>query len=295
MKGISICADDYGLHPEVDRAIVDLARRKRLGATSVLVDAQGLSERAAWLDGTDIDVGLHLNLTQVVGDLDAADVQTSLARLILSCYLGRTSRQWVRNSVRRQLDRFESLFGRMPDYVDGHQHVHQLPIVREVLLQELSERFPRVSGESVDRTRARPWIRSTCASAGLLRTGFRQWVKAMVIQGLGAKSLEQSARAAGFSMNTGFAGIYDFTRPALPYDVLMRHWLDTCAQASVIMTHPSCATIKADPVGQARRVEYQMLCSDGFAKLLAERDLCIVRPSALLSGAPIAHQGSSTP
>lgn len=295
MKGISICADDYGLHPEVDRAIVDLATRKRLGATSVLVDAQGLSERAAWLDGVDIDVGLHLNLTQMVGDLDASDVQASLARLILDCYLGKISRQWVQSSLRRQLDRFESLFGRMPDYVDGHQHVHQLPIVREVLLQELSERFPRVSGESVGRSRSRPWIRSTCASPGLLQTGLRQWLKAMVIQALGAKSLEQSARVAGFSMNAGFAGIYDFTKPALPYDVLMRHWLDTCAQGCVIMTHPSLAKIDADPVGQARRVEYQVLASDGFARLLVERDLCIVRTSTLLSGAPLTHQDSSLP
>ena len=295
MKGILICADDYGLHPDVDRAIVDLAARHRIGATSVLVDAQGLRERAMWLDSLDVDVGLHLNLTQVVGDLDATDVHTSLGRLILACYLGKISRQWVQRAVSRQLDRFEALFDRMPDYVDGHQHVHQLPVVRDVLLEELNRRFGQMSQEAASQPCTRPWIRSTRAIPGLMRTGLRQWLKAMVIQGLGGKSLDRSARAAGFLMNAGFAGIYDFTKPALPYEVLMQRWLDGCGQGSMIMTHPSCMLLAGDPVGKARLMEYQVLGGDVFSRLLIERDLCIVRLSKYLPDTLMARQDSSRP
>lgn len=292
MKGISICADDYGLHPDVDLAIVDLGGRHRLGGTSVLVDAQGLRERSSWLDGLDIDVGLHLNLTQVVGDLDNSEVQTSLARLILACYLGSISRPWVQNAVRRQFDRFEDLFGRLPDYVDGHQHVHQLPVVRDVLLDELTRRSgPAVFEGAGSQPLQRPWIRSTQAISGLQHTGLRQWFKAMVIQGLGACSMDRSARAAGFMGNSGFAGIYDFTRPALPYERLMQHWLDGCGSGSVIMAHPSRAVLAGDPVGQARVAEYHVLGGQALTRLLNERDLCIVR----LSRSLVSDQDSSRP
>ena len=295
MKGILICADDYGLHPDVDRAIVDLAARQRIGATSVLVDALGLHDRASWLDRLDVDVGLHLNLTQVVGELNASDVQTSLGRLILDCYLGKISRLWVQKAVRRQLDRFEALFDRVPDYVDGHQHVHQLPVVREVLLEELMQRYGQMAHTGVRQPCRRPWIRSTEVIPGLMRTGLRQWLKAMIIQGLGGKSMARSARAAGFLMNTGFAGIYDFTKPALPYEELMRHWLDGCAQGSMIMTHPSCMLLAGDPVGKARLMEYQVLGGDVFSRLLIERDLCVVRLSKYLSDTLPALQDSSRP
>lgn len=202
MKGILICADDYGLHPDVDRAIVDLAREGRLSATSVLVDAHGLDARAAWLDGLDVDRGLHLNLTERTGDLLPADVVPSLGKLITDCYSGRISHGWVSDAINRQLDRFELLFGCSPDYVDGHQHVHQLPIVRSLLMSALAQRITR-SG----RPTSRPWIRSTRATKGLISTGLRQWFKSIVIESLGARSMERLASSCGLACNNGFAGV----------------------------------------------------------------------------------------
>ncbi|WP_159078856.1 ChbG/HpnK family deacetylase [Orrella marina] len=285
MKGILICADDYGLHPDVDCAIVDLAKAGRLSAASVLVDAHGLRERASWLDGLDLDVGLHLNLTERVGDLSDGDVEPSLGKLIVACYARKIAPAWVSHAVARQFDAFERLFGRLPDYVDGHQHVHQLPVVRTALIAELQKRC--------DAVQRRPWIRSTRSTRGLLATGVRQWFKSLVIESLGARAMERLALSGGFACNRGFAGVYDFTRPAMPYGDLMQRWLDTCEMGSLIMAHPSRGLLSGDPVGQARLTEFQVLASERFMLWLAERSLALVRPDQVLD--PVSVNDSSRP
>lgn len=57
----------------------------------------------------------------------------------------------IRAEIRAQLDTFEQMLGHGPAFVDGHQHVHQLPVVRHELLDELRSRYR-------DRL---PWLRST--------------------------------------------------------------------------------------------------------------------------------------
>lgn len=287
LKGILICADDYGLHPDVDRAIVDLAQAGRLSATSVLVDASGLRERASWLKGLNLDVGLHLNLTERVGNLADEDIEPSLGRLIVACYTRKVVPAWVSHAIIRQFDAFESLFGRLPDYVDGHQHVHQLPVVRTALIAELQKRCGNV--------RRKPWIRSTRATRGLLATGMRQWFKSLVIESLGARVTERLAVSAGFACNRGFAGVYDFTRPAMPYGDLMQRWLDTCETGSLIMAHPSRSVLSGDPVGQARLTEFQVLASDNFVRWLSERGLHLVHPDQVLEPDPVSVSDSSRP
>lgn len=274
MTGIVICADDYGMHPHVDSAIVDLAASGRLSATSVLVDGAGLRETAHWLDGIDIDVGLHLNLTESLGKSGDARYAGSLGRLILDCYRGSVSVSWLQATIRRQLDAFEDTFGRVPAYIDGHQHVHQLPGVRQLLVTELLQRYgDRHAGRKL------PWLRNTVPLRGLMRTGLRQWFKAQVIAGLGARRLARLATESGFTMNTGFAGVYDFTRPAKPYEQLMAGWLDSCGKHSLIMCHPSRQALHDDPVGQARCREYAVLASQDMGQMLRQRNLSLVRLS----------------
>jgi predicted glycoside hydrolase/deacetylase ChbG (UPF0249 family) len=67
-----------------------------------------------------IDLGLHLTLTG----------QRSLPRLALAACLGRLDAGAVAIALRDQLDAFLAAFGRPPDFIDGHQHVHLLPVVR---------------------------------------------------------------------------------------------------------------------------------------------------------------------
>lgn len=273
-KAIAICADDYGVDVNVDRAIVDLARLGRLTATSVLVDADIGETSVAALNGLDIDVGLHLNFTELLGGL-TPDAVMPLNHLIARTHLRLLARQWVRATIERQLDRFESLFGRLPDYVDGHLHVHQLPIIRDELLAALNKRqMPQGF-----------WVRDTRAgelSGSPLAERFKSWV----VGHLGMRKLAARASDQQIAINRGFFGVYDFTGEHRPFMQMMAQWLSQAKAGALVMTHPSCQALLSDPIGQARVLEYQALASPAFGKLMQDKNVSLVRASQTLSCLP---------
>ncbi|MGJ4748979.1 ChbG/HpnK family deacetylase, partial [Leptospira sp. SA-E8] len=141
----------------ISAGILELLYRKALSATGCFSTAPtwrtdaapALLERV----GTSLqaDIGLHFNLTEGFGVQPAR----SLNGLILRSLAGELSRKAtqavIATALQRQLDAFEAGLGIAPDFVDGHQHVHQFRGVRDVLLQVLEQRYPG----------SRPWIRNT--------------------------------------------------------------------------------------------------------------------------------------
>lgn len=178
---VCICVDDFGLHPAVNDAVFALARRGRISATSAMVGGAGWTDGAARLRAGELpalEVGLHLDLTEPL--IRSGDLRMPLRRLIGASYARRLDAGRLRAEVERQLDAFESDLGRPPAYVDGHQHVHQLPQVRDALLSVLSARYPGGG--------RRPWLRATRPRAALAHP------KAAVIAALGARAPRASRR-----------------------------------------------------------------------------------------------------
>lgn len=271
---VTICADDYGVDPNVDQAIVELARQGRLTATSVLVDAQISASSIAQVQALEVDLGLHLNFTEVLGEL-AAQAVMPLSVLIAKSHARRLSTAWVRGNIDRQLDRFEALFKRPPAYVDGHLHVHQLPIIREQLLDALG---------GIDLPKGF-WLRDTRAGRLTQSPWSERW-KAWIIGHLGMGQLAVQAQRHHIGINRGFFGVYDFTKPHRSFMQMMTNWLEHAESGALIMTHPSRQAIDNDPIGQARVEEYAALGSQTFADLLEERGVSLARASHALSGLP---------
>lgn len=274
LKPVIICADDYGVDPNVDLAIVELARQARLSATSVLVDADISEGSVSALESIDIDIGLHLNFTEVFGQLSPQSVMP-LSKLIMRAHARLLPRSWVRANIERQLGRFEALFGRLPDYVDGHLHVHQLPVIRDELIEALTRRqLP--SGF---------WVRDTRAGA-MPGWPWSERFKSWVIGHLGMPRLASLVERAQLSRNHGFFGVYDFTRAHRPFMQMLDDWLSQAGEGALIMTHPARQVVANDPIGQARVAEYEGLASDDFLKLLQSRHARLVRASQALSSLP---------
>jgi predicted glycoside hydrolase/deacetylase ChbG (UPF0249 family) len=151
--------------------------------------------------------------------------------------------------IERQIDRFERYIGAMPDFVDGHQHVHQLPVVRDALLAVYERRLRRHG--SYIRTTARI---SAPAPAR---------IKSLVIRSLGAPALRRRLDAAGIPHNADFGGIYSFD--AADYPALMRAWLERIDDGGLIMCHPGLGPADPmDPISASRASEYRYLASDRF-------------------------------
>lgn len=265
---VCLCVDDFGLDPAINAAVEHLLELGRLGATGAMVDgpawqtgAQRLRERARGL----IDVGLHLDLTETA--LAALDRRKlPLRQLIISSHLQRLDADWLAHEVTRQLDAFEAAWQAPPAFVDGHQHVHQLPQVREALLDALLQRYP----DSAQR----PWLRDTRPALGLA-AGVGNAFKAAVIAMLGRPALHRMARTYGFAMNRALAGVYDFSGDGVRYQHLLGTWLLHARHGDVLMCHPATAMVAGDAIAAARCNEYQVLASEWFGALLGQLPLRI--------------------
>jgi len=267
-RSIAICADDFGIEAGVDEAIIELSQQNRLSATSCLTMAPFFGAHATALTSLTIDIGLHVNFTEALGQ---QGLFLPHSKLITQAYLRRLPVTQVRQQIEQQFDAFELHLGRVPDFVDGHLHVHQLPVIREQLIQIMSERY---SG-------CMPWLRNT--QPGKLTNGlpWMQRLKAQVIGALGANSLTRQARQIGAQTNRDFFGAYDFSRPHPPYAAMLDAWLSQANDGSLIMAHPAKYVSAKDLFGKDRVEEYRVLGSEVFAALLEQHGLEIRRLSEL--------------
>ncbi|CAN5375520.1 ChbG/HpnK family deacetylase [soil metagenome] len=280
-KRVVLCADDYGLTGGVSDAIAGLIAAGRLTATSAMTTLPAWAPAAGPLRSViaehPADVGLHLTLTDQRSAVAVQPLATEgrlppLSRLLAMAEARRLPHAAVRDEIRGQLDRFEAAWGGPPDYVDGHQHVHVLPGVREPLLDELDRRYGP----------ARIWLRN-CAESPARALGRRVAVgKAWLLFLLGHR-FAALARARGYAINEGFSGLHDFS-DRLPYRQLMQRFLTHLGPAPLIHVHPGHvdAELEAiDPLTTPRESELSYLASEQFAAALAAADVTLVRFSSL--------------
>ena len=254
---INVCVDDFGQHEGINRAALDLADRHRVSAVSCLVAGpawhSGAQELAAHAAG--LEVGLHLNFTEDFGQ----GTCHSLTGLIVRAHGRLLGRARIREAIRWQFDRFEQAMGRVPDFVDGHQHVHQLPVIRTLLIDVMNERHGLV----------RPWLRSTLPPARLnAGLPLSATLKSSLIGWLGARSLRALARRQGYPQNNRLVGVYGFELSDVGYLEKIRTWLDCASDGDVLMCHPSVPWTGGDPLQDARNQEYRALSSETFSALL---------------------------
>jgi predicted glycoside hydrolase/deacetylase ChbG (UPF0249 family) len=266
-----VCADDFALDRSAIEATLALIKLGRVTATSALVDSPNWKAAAAELKAVSdrADVGLHLNLTQA---LAAGASAWRLPSLCVRAMLGVLPRWRVRDHVERQLDAFTDAFGRLPDFVDGHHHVHQLPIVRDQLIESVLAREPK----------ALPWLR-IC-----LPPDDDEDYKARVIGLLGGESLLQLARQSGFPASRCLVGVYGFNLRRDAYLARVRKWLEAGPDGTVFMCHPSTRASPKDPIGAARRMELGVLAGEPYAAALGSAAVAAVRGTELFRNRPAA-------
>jgi predicted glycoside hydrolase/deacetylase ChbG (UPF0249 family) len=231
---IVLCADDYGMSDGVSAGIEELVALGRLSATSAMTSLPAWRRCGPRLRQLvaehPIDVGLHLTLTD----------QRPLTRAISLADDGRLHSGWrlmgsafahtllldeVRDEMCAQLDAFEDVWGAPPDYIDGHQHVHLLPGVRTVVIEEMARRYNGTA-----------WLRSCHEPVAQARARGIGFTRAVAIGTLGL-GLEAHAARFGIPTNDSFRGIYDFTdRP--PYAEVFRRSLTGPGNRILVHCHP---------------------------------------------------------
>jgi predicted glycoside hydrolase/deacetylase ChbG (UPF0249 family) len=278
-RHIWLCADDYGLSPGVNRGIRDLIGRRRLNATSVMVvgPAIGRNEVEALKSATaaaPCAIGLHTTLTAPFHPLTMyfrplhGGAFLPLGRMLRASLMRRLDGEMVRAEIAAQLAAFTELFGRAPDYVDGHQHVQLFPQVRDAFLAAVKEAAPKA------------WVRQ-CGRA-LPFSQRLKTPKALLLDILSARFRDRCEKA-GIAYNPGFAGAYDFSRDA-DYGDLMPAFLDGLPDNGLVMCHPGFVDevlVSLDPFTTQREREHAFLAGDGFPRLLQANSIALLEQGVL--------------
>lgn len=273
-----LCADDFGLSPGIDAAILDLIDRGRLTATTVMAAGPDLAAAAPALAAraNRAEIGLHIAFTDLppLGPLPRLMPEgrpPALGALIKAALLGQIDRIEIAAEVDRQIARFRDLFGRAPDFVDGHQHVHVLPGIRGAILAAFAD------GRLDPR---RTWLRHPAPPARAWRVGGWPRQKALVVVAL-ATGLRRDAARHGVAVNDGFLG-YTAFRADGSFGAVIAAQLAAAGPRALAMCHPSSAagdTPFDDPIAAARLDEFAYLGSDRFADDLRRHGLTLGRAS----------------
>lgn len=253
------------MNGDIDEGMIALAAMGRVSAVSCLSLGPTVRANATRLAALDVDLGLHVNFTEPLGGGDDADLP-SLARLILRAYTRRLDVDWVDQHLARQFDAFEAAFGRAPDYVDGHQHVHQLPVIRERLLALLRQRYAA----------RMPWLRQT-APGMLCGIPLKESLKARIIGALGAAELGRRARREGLRTNRRLLGVYGFDGGKRRYADLLQNWLFNARDCDLLMCHPAKGSHGDSAMARQRRAEYEVLACPKLGDWLAANGVRIAR------------------
>jgi len=273
-RRIWLCADDYGISPGVNRAIRDLIENGRLNATSAMVvgPAIGRDEVNALTDAAKASprcaIGLHVTLTAPFRPLTMhfRPIEGGLflphTTLLRRGLLGRLDSELVHTEVLEQLATFIDLFGRIPDFVDGHQHAQLFPGVRTAFLAAVKQAAPTAWIRQCGRDR--PWTQRLDSP------------KALVLDVLSTQFRKRAARSE-LAYNPAFAGAYDFSR-APDFGALMRQFLQGMPERGVVMCHPGFVDdvlTGLDPFTVQREREYEFLRSAEFLPLLAANEITL--------------------
>jgi predicted glycoside hydrolase/deacetylase ChbG (UPF0249 family) len=272
MKHIILCADDYGQNAAISQAIVELIKAKRLSATSCLTTSPMLEDCGKLLLPLkeQIDLGLHLNLTEGKPLTTMLESFDPLKTLLLKATLRQLDKATLAAEFNAQLDKFVDVFGQLPDFLDGHQHIHQFPVIRDVVLDLYNERL-RANGT---------YLRCTYEPGSLGRVKDVAYLKQLVIQLCGGIAFREEIDKDSIPHNNSFAGIYNF-KHSHDYADFFPRFLKQINNGGLIMCHPGmmgvAGSTEEDEIITARHNEYNYFSSNGFIKVCNENHIRISR------------------
>jgi chitin disaccharide deacetylase len=268
MRQFILCADDYAMTPGVSRGILALLDAERISAAGAMTNRPfwraGAADFAAFSGSADL--GLHFNLTcgaplTAMPRFAPGGSLPKLGSVLLKGIAGQLPEAEIAAELSAQLDAFEDAMGRMPDFVDGHQHVHAMPGVRRAVAKVLAARY---------RQPRKPYLREAADGLGAILKRGVEVKKAALVAALSAPFGPQM-RALGFVTNSGFSGYSDFN-PEGDYAAAFARYLVAPGTHHLVMCHPGEVDEELaalDPATGSRPRERDFFLSERFLEICA--------------------------
>ncbi|MEM8796085.1 MAG: ChbG/HpnK family deacetylase [Pseudomonadota bacterium] len=275
MARLTVCADDFGLKPEIDEAAIALVSAGRLNAVSVMAletlgeeSADRLAEAASNAP-CPVEIGLHITLTQyqpltTLPGVTPDGMMPSIRDMLFAALRGALNHAQLTAEIEAQYDRFCAMFSRPPDYLDGHEHCHTLPRLGAEVTRIAKDKGPSLK-----------WVRQCSVPLFDIMKTRNARLRASIVKILSDRFKAELAKAR-LSSNDRFLGVIDQVA-AEEFPVSMARFLKLAARRddwTVIMCHPAIEDLSGDavifdPIAERRPAEFSYLSSDRFLQDMA--------------------------
>ena len=213
-----IHADDFGLNEATNKAIIDLKKLNVLSSTSLIINGNSVeSAIKSWKELTNFPLCLHLCITEgpATGNINEiknisnqnGGLSKSFFELILISCLPKnnTYRKLIKLELKHeiisQIEKYKRLTELEILYIDGHQHIHLIPIVMEVLI-DLRKQFKI----RWIRTTSEPLITSISIKSwymAFIKKGILKWLILRILSYFAKKRIKQNS----IQTNSAFSGV----------------------------------------------------------------------------------------
>ncbi len=209
-------ADDLGLTYATNKAIINLAEKGLIDSASIMMNGEAVEHAIQeWQSKVDLPLTLHLNLTEgkSLGNNNNEILSkngilngTFIKLLILSFLpkkisLRRVYEEQILNELICQVNSFKERTGIENVSLDGHQHIHLVPIVLDSILLISSKKkinWVRTTYESIPQGLSlNSWINI------IIKGGFIKWIILQILSLIAKHKI----KGKNIKTNSGFSGI----------------------------------------------------------------------------------------
>jgi len=147
-----IIADDFAMSKGVNTAILELCNQNFLSGVSVMVTGEFYQNYLADLrqqKANNIKIGLHLDLTfgkakfqgrnQLIAGKNGVFKNSFVKFFLLSFLKKKSLIRVLYREINQQLKTISNDLGKI-DYIDGHQHIHTIPLIFKIT-QKLAKKY----------------------------------------------------------------------------------------------------------------------------------------------------------
>jgi hopanoid biosynthesis associated protein HpnK len=283
-KEVVVNADDFGLHADVNAAVLEAHRCGVVTSASVLAGGEAFEAAAAIArDNPGLDVGVHLALTEIQPCAPASQIPSlvgadgrfphNAAALVRRLFTRGIPARQIEAELRAQIERVRAR-GLPITHLDAHQHVHVLPGVARVVA-----RLAREYGISAVRLPREPisWPRHL-----RLHRALRRIIESVVLR-LACSRAARVFRRAGLVFPDRYFGFANAGHMASTIPGLMARLRPGL---TVIGCHPGHDNANLSATfdwGYDWSGELQVLCADSTRAALASSGARLVTWSACRS------------
>lgn len=234
-RSLLTIADDIGIGPNTTTGILQLAGHGIVTGSALLVNSPyAVDAIRAWRQqGSKLDIGWHPNLTldtpisppaQIPSLIQADGTFWPLVPFLKRWFLGLPEPLHIERELRHQLERFVTLVGHAPTFVNCHQHIGLFAPIGEILMRILAE----LPVKPYIRRIREPWPMLGKVPGARPKRVFLGWL---------GRRLSRVQEAHGFPGNDWLAGI---TNPVWLEDPqFFVRWLEAMPGDTVeLMCHP---------------------------------------------------------